>query len=99
MIPVFIYEAVTAASVCSLLQTGSSLNCYLDSNAELVIGDYDQLMEAAVLLASLLECHYSMRPSPSCGDFQPHIQAAIDWFKVHEIITEEESKGVVRGTI
>merc|ERR1719300_585396 len=37
-----------------------------------------------------------MRPTP-CGDFQPGIQAAIDWFKVHEIIKEEESNGVVRG--
>ena len=85
----FLYEAVTAMSICSLVQA-SSLNCYTDSKASLVVGDYDTLIDNSVLLASLLECHFPFRPP--CGDLTAPVQAAIDWLKVQEIIREEDAE-------
>jgi len=89
VISAFLFEAVTAMSICSLLKT-SSLNCYMDSNTDLVICDYDTLIDTAVLLASLLESHFFFRPP--CGDLVAPVQAAIDWLKVQEIVKEETSE-------
>ena len=95
VVSAFLYEAVAAMSICSLLRA-SSLNCYTDSNAALAIGDYDTLMDTSVLLASLLECHFSFRPP--CGDLIAPLQAAIDWLKVQEIIKEEDTaSGAAQG--
>ena len=54
-------------------------------------------MEAADLLASLLESHCPGLRRP-CQDFHPNIAAAIDRLKVHEIILGDEKVAASPGT-
>jgi len=93
--PMFLYEGVVALSVCSLLKVGS-LNCHAGSNAPLAFANYDQVMEAADLLASLLESHCPGLRRP-CQDFHPNIAAAIDRLKVQEIILGDEKVAASQG--
>ena len=54
-------------------------------------------MEAADLLASLLESHCPGLRRP-CQDFHPNIAAAIDRLKVQEIILGDEKVAASQGT-
>ena len=54
-------------------------------------------MEAADLLASLLESHCPGLRRP-CQDFHPDIAAAIDRLKVQEIILGDEKVAASQGT-
>ena len=54
-------------------------------------------MEAADLLASLLESHCPGLRQP-CQDFHPNIAAAIDRLKVLEIVLGDEKVAASQGT-
>ena len=54
-------------------------------------------MEAADLLASLLESHCPGLRQP-CQDFHPNIAAAIDRLKVQEIVLGDEKVAASQGT-
>ena len=87
---VFIYEAVTAASICSLLSVGS-LGVYVDSHAQIAIGGQDEVFEKAAMLASLLQVEFpAIRPP--CKDFGGGIQGGIDWLKMNDVIEDEERR-------